>query len=144
MPLHLKTGDGDLPLIKEPALLTRCACISHEIYRPALIQSNKILEHLSTYLLDFSDRIRNQFSYQDNSYSYGILEGRYWQFSYPGKRGWGGSFESTGIFFTLPSFVHLLAGIIFSIQLNRKIQRHIMKFIQPRTLIGDKKHTWTN
>ncbi len=33
MPLHLKTGDGDLPLIKE---LTRCACISHEIYRPAL------------------------------------------------------------------------------------------------------------
>ncbi len=36
MPLHLKTGDGDLPLIKEPALLTRCACISHEIYRPAL------------------------------------------------------------------------------------------------------------
>ncbi len=37
MPLHLKTGDGDLPLIKEPALLTRCACISHEIYRPALL-----------------------------------------------------------------------------------------------------------
>ncbi len=36
MPLHLKTGDGDLLLIKEPALLTRCACISHEIYRPAL------------------------------------------------------------------------------------------------------------
>ncbi len=40
MPLHLKTGDGDLPLIKEPALLTRCACISHEIYRPALVSIN--------------------------------------------------------------------------------------------------------
>ncbi len=36
MPLHLKTGDGDLALIKEPALLTRCACISHAIYRPSL------------------------------------------------------------------------------------------------------------
>ncbi len=36
MQLHLKTGDGDLALIKEPALLTRCACISHEIYRPSL------------------------------------------------------------------------------------------------------------
>ncbi len=26
MLLHLKTGDGDLLLIKEPALLTRCTC----------------------------------------------------------------------------------------------------------------------
>ncbi len=25
LPLHLKTGDGDLPPITEPALLTRCA-----------------------------------------------------------------------------------------------------------------------
>ncbi len=37
MPLHLKTGDGDLPPITEPVLLTRCACISHEKYRPALL-----------------------------------------------------------------------------------------------------------
>ncbi len=26
LPLHLKTGDGDLPPITEPALLMRCAC----------------------------------------------------------------------------------------------------------------------
>ncbi len=36
MPLHLKAGDGDLPLIMEPALLTRCAGQSHAIYFPAL------------------------------------------------------------------------------------------------------------
>ncbi len=35
MALHLKAGDGDLQLITEQALLTRCAR-SHSIYRPAL------------------------------------------------------------------------------------------------------------
>ncbi len=34
--MEVKTGDGDLLLINEPALLTRCACISHEIYHQAL------------------------------------------------------------------------------------------------------------
>ncbi len=37
MPLHLKAGDGDLPLIVEPALPTRCAWSPRSIYRPALI-----------------------------------------------------------------------------------------------------------
>ncbi len=36
MPLHLKARDGDLLLINEPALLTRCAQQSHEINCTAL------------------------------------------------------------------------------------------------------------
>ncbi len=37
MLLHLKAHDGDLLLITEPALLTRCAWQSHSINRAALI-----------------------------------------------------------------------------------------------------------
>ncbi len=36
MPLHLKAADGDLLLITEPSLLTRCTWLSHAIYRAAL------------------------------------------------------------------------------------------------------------
>ncbi len=42
MPLHPKAGDGDLVPITEPALLTRRACISHEIYHPALVLESKV------------------------------------------------------------------------------------------------------
>ncbi len=33
MPLHLKAGDEDLPLITEPALLTRCALGLGDVYK---------------------------------------------------------------------------------------------------------------
>ncbi len=39
MLLHLKAGDGDLLLITEPALLTKCAWQSHSINRAALLPS---------------------------------------------------------------------------------------------------------
>ncbi len=45
MLLHLKAGDGDLPLIMEPALLTRCACISYEIYHSALVSDVFLFNH---------------------------------------------------------------------------------------------------
>ncbi len=35
--IKLKAGDGDLLLITEPSLLTRCARLSHVIYRADLI-----------------------------------------------------------------------------------------------------------
>ncbi len=43
MLLHLKAGDGDLLLITVPALLTRCAWISHSINRAALRCMSKYL-----------------------------------------------------------------------------------------------------
>ncbi len=43
MPLHFKTGDGDLLIITEPALLARCAWQSHAIYCAALAWSIRIV-----------------------------------------------------------------------------------------------------
>ncbi len=40
--IHLQTGDGDLVLIKEPALLRRCAWSYRSIYGPALIHPSTI------------------------------------------------------------------------------------------------------
>ncbi len=39
MALDLKTADGDLQLITEPFLLTRCAWLSHAKYCAALLQT---------------------------------------------------------------------------------------------------------
>ncbi len=43
MVLHLRAGDGDLPLITEPSLLTICAWSLHVIYRPALHRGQTFL-----------------------------------------------------------------------------------------------------
>ncbi len=43
MPLHLKTADGDLRLIAEPSLLTRCTWLLHAIYLAALVKMVQFL-----------------------------------------------------------------------------------------------------
>ncbi len=84
--------------------------IMHTLCCENVIQS--ILERLSTKFLDFSDRIRNQFSNHNNWYSYGTLEEG---FGNSVTRGGGGGFRINRNTFTLPSFVHLLDDVIFSI-----------------------------
>ncbi len=51
MLLHLKAGDGDLMLITEQALLTKCAWKLHSINRAALFNAHFCNDHSLIYCL---------------------------------------------------------------------------------------------
>ncbi len=75
MPLHLKTGDGDLLIITEPSLLMRCAWQSHAIYRAAPIP--RILQCFVNIEIWGKVSLHNEMQYLFGNYYYYYNKCRY-------------------------------------------------------------------
>ncbi len=131
MALHLKAGDGDLQLITEQALLTRCARSSHSIYRPALKKSSFWLFISQFWLFSCNCEFTfcNYFILRIAWYKLTILSYKVWILRY--------KVRIAGYKFTIARYFPCKCEFVSHKSQNRKIYRQYCKLWKGKKLFSE-------